>query len=185
MGSEGANLAIHGYERNANLVVLIANLCTNEIAMIEHVPQTTQVPPHLAAFRAGERLGLGVTAFLLTGLLSVAAWLEPATSGMGTHQKLGLPPCTMNYVLGIRCPGCGMTTSWAHTMNGDVATALQCNTGGVLLCLLAMALVPILAILAYRGRPTRGYWLSRTVLVIVTVIVTISILEWLIRLASG
>ena len=49
----------------------------------------------------------------LLGLLAVARWLEPAASGMGTHQQLGLPACTTVTLFNVRCPSCGMTTSWA------------------------------------------------------------------------
>ncbi|MEQ1828397.1 MAG: DUF2752 domain-containing protein [Pirellula sp.] len=153
--------------------------------MQEPPPYISQLHHHSVGFSESERFGLIMFAAILLGLLSVAAWLSPSPTGMGTHQQLGLPPCTMSYVLGIRCPGCGMTTSWAHTLNGDLASGLRSNCSGVMLCFLAMWMVPCLLWLAIRGRPSRSRWVSRSTLVLMIGIVSISVIEWLIRLASG
>jgi len=78
-------------------------------------------------------LGIG-----LFGLLVLARTLSPDPQGMGTHQQLGLPPCGFKLVLGIPCPSCGMTTSWALATRGQWPTSIQCNVGGFLLAMLAM-----------------------------------------------
>src|SRR5262245_45652894 len=45
----------------------------------------------------------------------IIAWLLPASSrGVGTHEQIGLPACTFLKLTGIPCPGCGLTTSFAH-----------------------------------------------------------------------
>ena len=87
----------------------------------------------------------------LLSCLSVARWLTPDPRGQGTHQQLGLPPCTSVSILGIRCPACGMTTSWALMMEGKVVQALQTNTGGTLLFMTALFSVPWIAWVLWTG----------------------------------
>ena len=90
---------------------------------------------------------LGLTAGLVI-VFAVAAWLNPYDADgqalqMETHRQLGLPPCTF-YVLtgGLPCPSCGMTTSFALLMHGDVWNSLQANAAGTLLALLGLAFIP-------------------------------------------
>ena len=55
----------------------------------------------------------------LVSLLAVAGSLQPSPAGLGTHEQLGLPSCTFRWLFGMRCPSCGMTTSWSHAMRGQ------------------------------------------------------------------
>lgn len=121
----------------------------------------------------------------MLGLLAVAAWLSPDPSGQGTHRQLGLPGCTMYTIIGIRCPGCGMTTSWAHTMDGDLSGALRANVAGTMLCLMAISSVPTLLWLSWRGRRSRDGWITRVYITALFAILAVSMGEWLIRLAFG
>ena len=91
----------------------------------------------------------------LLGLLATAAVLRPSPSGHGTHQQLGLPPCTFWVLFHRPCPTCGMTTAWAHLMRGEWIDACRANTGGVLLGVLAMVAAPWLL-----GSAIRGRWLA-------------------------
>ena len=85
--------------------------------------------------RSGRWLLFGWSLFLISGF--TLAWnLEPDPRGFGTHQSLGLPPCTFRALFGIPCPGCGMTTSFSHLVRGNVVQASRANIGGVLLALL-------------------------------------------------
>ncbi len=54
-------------------------------------------------------------------ILGLAWWLEPATKGIGTHQRLGLPACAWPDRFGIPCPTCGYTTSFALAAKGRFA----------------------------------------------------------------
>lgn len=128
-----------------------------------------------------ERLGLLAVAFVLVLLLAVARWLSPDPSGMGTHQQLGLPACTMLAFSGVRCPGCGMTTSWAHTLDGNFVEAFQTNAAGSLLCWLCVACVPILAWVVVSGQPTRDGWASKFALFGFLGVMTIALIEWGLR----
>lgn len=56
--------------------------------------------------------------------------LRPSPRGHGTHTQLGLPPCPSILLFGRPCPGCGLTTSWARLLHGDVAGAFAAHPLG-------------------------------------------------------
>jgi hypothetical protein len=106
-----------------------------------------------------DRRLLCVLAAGLAGVLSVAAWLTPDPSGHGTHRQLGLPPCSSITLLGLRCPACGMTTSWALMIEGRVAEAIEANVGGSLLFVVAFVSLPWLAWILWSGSSqSRDQW---------------------------
>jgi len=79
--------------------------------------------------------------FLLAGF-SLAVSLAPNPAGFGTHQQLGLPPCSFQTMLGIPCPSCGMTTSFSHFVRGQWVSAAAANVGGLLLAIVSTVMVP-------------------------------------------
>jgi hypothetical protein len=84
------------------------------------------------------RIGRGALALAGLALLAgfaLAAVLEPDPRGYGTHQRLGLPECTMRTVFGIPCPGCGMTTSFAHFVRGNWSASYAANPAGLWMAL--------------------------------------------------
>jgi hypothetical protein len=122
-------------------------------------------------------LGLGLILILV-----IAATLKPDPRGYGTHRQLGWPPCGTRMLLGIRCPSCGMTTSWAHLVRGHLRSALRANVAGTLLGLAAIAAVPWLLLSAVRGR-----WLWRGPSPMVAAlgaagVIGVAILDWFVRL---
>ncbi len=100
----------------------------------------------------GQRIALVALASTLLGLLATAETLTPDARGYGTHEQLGLPPCTFSVIFQRPCPACGMTTSWAWLVRGDIRRALAANTGGTLLAVLSLASAPWLLVSALRGR---------------------------------
>ena len=77
------------------------------------------------------------------GVLGVALWLQPDESGLGTHQQLGRPPCTLVLMTGYPCPTCGMTTSVAHAVRGELISSFHAQPAGLVFaaaCVLAVAL---------------------------------------------
>lgn len=70
------------------------------------------------------------------GPLVVATLLEPAPGGVATHRQLGLAPCGFLLAFDTPCITCGMTTSFAHAVRGDLLTAAVTQPFG---CLLALA----------------------------------------------
>jgi len=114
--------------------------------------------------------------------LAVAGVLKPDATGHGTHQQLGLPPCTIYHLFGTPCPTCGMTTSWAHLVRGQVVGAVRANLAGTLLGALAILAVPWLLVSTARGRwlgwiPTwdAGAWIVGTIF-------SLALVEWGVRM---
>lgn len=115
-------------------------------------------------------------------LLVVARTLQPDAAGLGTHQQLGLPPCSSLAMFGFRCPACGMTTSWAYLTRGNVWGSLTVNAGGTMLGLVALVTGPWLLASGIRGR-----WVGQpphefvTIGICITVTLVI-ITDWVLRL---
>ncbi len=112
-----------------------------------------------------------------------ATQVTPAPEGMGTHQQLGLPPCGFLVVTGIPCPGCGLTTSFAHMVRGQFSGATFANPFGVMLFLVTFFTIPVAAIGLYKGSPVldtleRLHAEKWAILLSIT-----SILVWVVRVA--
>ena len=132
-----------------------------------------------------ERMAVALAGCLLIGLLVTARMLEPSPAGLGTHQQLGLPPCTLRQWFGIRCPSCGMTTSWSHLTHGSFPSAWRANAGGALLALVAVWCGPWLALSGLRGKWLFGTPHEWTILAIGLTIVAITLIDWTLRLSLG
>lgn len=128
-----------------------------------------------------QRAALLAVGMCTGGLLLTASQLTPRSDGLGTHQQLGLPPCTVRVLWGTRCPACGMTTSWAYFTQGQFVASAATNAGGFALALIATAAAPITALLAITGQTARR-WMLPTLVVALTLAVAISMTEWLLRL---
>jgi hypothetical protein len=90
----------------------------------------------------GRRLTGAAVAVCAAAILGLAAWLEPSPTGLGTHSRLGMPPCGWIVMVDVPCPTCGMTTAFAHAAEGDFIAALWAQPMGAVLALAAaMALV--------------------------------------------
>jgi Protein of unknown function (DUF2752) len=148
-------------------------------------PASAARPAPAPRLRWLERLLVTLAGGVLVTLLVTAAWLTPNPRGMGTHRQLGLPPCTIVQWFGIRCPSCGMTTSWAHLLRGHVASAFRANAGGALLAVAALLCGPWLLISGLRGRwlvtpPHEGMTLA-----VGLVIVAVTLIDWTLRISLG
>ncbi len=86
-------------------------------------------------------------------VLTLAAGLSPSPLGHGTHTQLGLPPCGFLVVTGYRCPGCGLTTSFANMMDLAPLAALQANPFGVLLFISVVLFMGVALWGLMRGAP--------------------------------
>lgn len=136
----------------------------------------------ISPLRWYQRILMGIGGAILAGLLATAAWLTPSTAGMGTHQQLGLPPCTLVQLTGTRCPSCGMTTSWSHLMNGNVWGSLKANTAGCLLGLIALFLAPWMLSSAVLGRLTIAAPSDLVLIAITILVVLVTLGDWLVRI---
>ena len=126
----------------------------------------------------GGRWSLAVWALLLSGGFLLACSVEPDPRLFGTHQRLGLPPCSFRVLFGIPCPSCGMTTSFAFFTRGQFIEAARANVAGLLLAILCAIQIPWCCWSAATGR----LWqVSEPVAVLVWLLLVISfsaMLNW-------
>lgn len=80
---------------------------------------------------AGQLLWFGAW----VSVTGVALYLQPSPHGHGTHHQLGLPPCPSVLLFDRPCPGCGLTTSFAHTVRFEFADAFAAHPFGTVLYL--------------------------------------------------
>jgi hypothetical protein len=101
--------------------------------------------------------------FVLWAAMVVAAMnLTPDPSGHGTHRQFGLPPCALLALTGRECPSCGLTTSFAAVVHGDLALAFRAHAlGPILFALMAVYATFALSKFLFRYRVVLPY---RTVL---------------------
>ncbi len=94
-------------------------------------------------------------------VLATAAWLRPDPRGYGTHRQLLLPSCDFLADTGYPCASCGLTTSFAHMMRGQIGRAGRAQPFGVVLFL---GVVGHAAWLAWCWVGGRSYleWLERS-----------------------
>lgn len=76
-------------------------------------------------------------------VLGAAAAIEPDVRGYGTHTQLGLPPCGFMLLTGSPCPGCGLTTAFAHGIRGQWSLAASANPLGLALFLVVCLCLPL------------------------------------------
>lgn len=100
----------------------------------------------------------------------------------------GLPLCPMAGVLGIPCPGCGLTRATLALLHGDIATAFHFHPLVFVISPLFAWLTASAAIGYVRGpraRPNLKPWLaSRTATVLLSALLVATFAVWLARFAG-
>lgn len=131
------------------------------------------------------RVLLTVGGALLVGGFVLAASVTPDPRGFGTHERLGLAPCTVRRMFGIPCPTCGMTTSFAHFVRGHIRQSARANVAGCLLAAICTVGIPWAWWSAWQGRMwgitqpvPAAAWLLGTVAMVAMV-------NWCYMLAGG
>jgi hypothetical protein len=132
---------------------------------LETIPLAIPVRPD-QRLKRGVRTGLVAVAVSLASVFGVAIYLNPygpdgTPRTMATHTQLGLPQCNMVAMIGYPCPTCGMTTSFALLVRGDVRGSLRANWAGTLTALswaglLIWAVASAVAGRLWFVRPGRG-----------------------------
>jgi Protein of unknown function (DUF2752) len=140
-------------------------------------PDSVEFPVH----RFGRALLLLWSLFLVAGFLLAAA-LEPDSRGFGTHQRLGLPPCSFRSMFQIPCPSCGMTTSFANAVRGRFAEAARANSAGFILAILCAVQIPWCWISMVRGRLWKVSQPDVALLWMLGIVCSASALQWVLRL---
>ncbi len=104
------------------------------------------------------RAALLAVAAALTAVFVAAFRIHPYDADgtprtMATHTQLGMPPCNFVTLTGKPCPSCGMTTSFALLVRGDVANSLRANWVGSVMCVLWAATLVWALASGLRGKP--------------------------------
>ncbi len=135
----------------------------------------------------GSWVSIAVWLVLLSGPLAVlitAALLTPSGEGHGTHTQLGLPPCGFLVYTGYPCPGCGLTTSFAHMIRFEVIGAFHANPFGILLFLCTAAMVPLASVGILRRMPVIDTLDRLHAEKIAIALSVVSIGVWLVKVAT-
>lgn len=86
-------------------------------------------------------------------VLVLALWIQPSHGGVGSHRELGLRECSLLSRTGMPCPTCGMTTSFAHFVRGDLAASFYVQPMGAVFSLLTAMGFWGAGYIAVTGRP--------------------------------
>ena len=129
------------------------------------------------------RAVLLVLAGLLVGVFAIALYLYPyrpngAALRDETHRQLGLPPCTFKFATGLPCPSCGMTTSFALLIRGDVGNSLRANAAGTVLGVFCLAFIPWAVASACRGHLVYVRSVERALTRVVFVFLALMLVRW-------
>ncbi len=89
-------------------------------------------------------------------VLGAAAALTPCPKGYGTHEQWGMPACSFVMTRGLPCPTCGVTTSLAAAMHGDMPLAARAQVFGVFLVAFLLAAATAGAAELLYGRDVLG-----------------------------
>ena len=95
---------------------------------------------------------------LCLGAIVLAIVLSPDPRGHGTHEQLGLPPCSFMLTSGLPCPTCGMTSAFTLVVRGKVIEGFVAQPAGAALCLLAIIMLPISLWTVATGRSIGVHW---------------------------
>ena len=107
----------------------------------------------LAALTPGKRIVAALVSTGCLGVLVVAVILKPSPTGITTHGGLGLPPCGWEAATGMPCMTCGMTTSFAWAVRGNLLASLWVQPFGTVLALLCAVVCWAGLYAAVTGRP--------------------------------
>ena len=128
----------------------------------------------------GRCLLLAIAALLVVGLV-VAMLVTPDERGFGTHERLGLSPCGFLANFGICCPTCGMTTSVAHFVRGQMMSSVLANPAGFVVAALSCIALPWSLISLFAGRTWLINDAGRVTLWVITALTASAVSQWLIR----
>jgi Protein of unknown function (DUF2752) len=129
-------------------------------------------------FTRNDALGYGGIATVAVVTLAVARWLTPSPTGVGTHQQLGLPPCTFLHWTGFPCPSCGLTTCFAYAAHGRFIAAFIAQPFGLLLFLLTVLAVPAALLCLRRRIPWSAVIYARLTNRAMRVLLVLYLLSW-------
>ncbi|MCA8971583.1 MAG: DUF2752 domain-containing protein [Planctomycetes bacterium] len=93
---------------------------------------------------------LALAGLALMGWLVVAT--DPDPRGFGTHEQLGMQPCSWPLLYGEPCPTCGVTTAASLVVHLRPVEAVRVQPFGAVLTIALVAFVLAALLHAVRGR---------------------------------
>ena len=146
--------------------------------------EALEVIPVARPWVRGSLIGLALG---LIAVFAVALWIDPynedgSPKSMATHRQLGLPPCNFYRATGLPCPSCGMTTSFALLMHGDLMNSLRANAVGTLLAGFCVLLIPWSLASAIWRRTLFIGSIERTLTFVVLAFLSMMLMRWVIVL---
>lgn len=102
---------------------------------------------------AASRVGWFLLAGACLAVLIVAARLTPNSAGVSTHTQLGMKECAFLARTGIPCPSCGMTSSFAWFVRGNLLASLYIQPMGTVLAALTAITFWASLYLAWSAKP--------------------------------
>lgn len=141
--------------------------------------------PVLSDSVRGSLVGIAVG---LLGVFTLAAIINPyepdgSARSMGTHTQIGLADCGFLRVTGVPCPSCGMTTSFALLMRGDVVNSVRANLAGTGLAVIGLVSIPWCLLSAWRGQKLFVRSAEWAVSIIVLGVAGLALVRWMIVVA--
>ena len=122
-------------------------------------------------------LGAGIVV-----VFGIAVWLEPDPRGFGTHQQLGMPPCTFRTLIGVNCPHCGLTTSFSWFVRGKFHNSMKANPAGLMLASAGIVILIWSIVVSIRGTFVITHEPGRDMLIGFAIWVLFSVVIWAFRL---
>jgi hypothetical protein len=116
------------------------------------------------------------------GILGFAWHVNPDPKGVGTHRQLGLGPCGFLLTTGLPCPTCGMTTSFAYTVRGDLVDAFWAQPAGTLLALCTAGLGLVAVIVLATGRRLELNWYRVNPMHVLVTCIVIFLGSWVFKI---
>ncbi len=111
-------------------------------------------------------------------VLATAARLNPSPTGVGTHTQLGLPPDPILKATGVPMPGCGMTTSFAWFVRGNLLASIYVEPMGAFLAALTAAAVPLGFFIAITARPVHRRLAPLVRMRVLVIVIAFAALSW-------
>lgn len=135
------------------------------------------------AFSLGDRIIYIVLVTLAGFTLAIARILKPSPTGLGTHEQLGLPPCFFLQLTGIPCPGCGLTTCFAHSVRLHFYQAFITQPFGLILFALTVASIPMFLVLLLRRVPWSTLIYAKGADYVMYFLIAACLLSWLYKIS--
>lgn len=117
------------------------------------VPRIYAISPVPQRLGMAERVIAACVSLACLAVLVTAVIVRPNPTGMSTHTSLGLSRCSMLERSDLPCPSCGMTTSFAHFVRGNLAASLWVQPMGTFLAVCAGLTFWAALYLAITGKP--------------------------------